>query len=138
MTDQNMRLILAGDPVEAIEAAKRLIADDIVDGAPLAKVATNKKNRPWARIAVIYALGFADDESTAGLVLTDIVGDRDDIEECRARAAEALGHLRLCLIGNRLRQGSGRPQNVRSDKADRRSRRGIASRTIPALTFCRR
>jgi len=94
MTDQNMRLILAGDPVEAIEAAKRLIADDIVDGAPLAKVATNKKNRPWARIAVIYALGFADDESTAGLVLTDIVGDRDDIEECRARAAEALGHLR--------------------------------------------
>ena len=44
MTDQNMRLILAGDPVEAIEAAKRLIADDIVDGAPLAKVATNKKN----------------------------------------------------------------------------------------------
>jgi len=75
MTDQNMRLILAGDPVEAIEAAKRLIADDIVDGAPLAKVATNKKNRPWARIAAIYALGFADDESTAGLVLTDIVGD---------------------------------------------------------------
>jgi HEAT repeat protein len=81
-------------PRRTIEAAKRLIADDIVDAAQLAKVARNKKNRLWARIAAIYALGFADDESIAGPVLTDIVGDLDDIEECRAHAAEALGHLR--------------------------------------------
>ena len=94
MTDRNLSLILAGDPVKAIEAAKRLIAGGAVDAAPLIRVAKNKKNRSWARIGAIYALGFADDESVAAAVLVEILGDRNENEECRAHAAEALGHLR--------------------------------------------
>jgi HEAT repeat protein len=94
MIDQNLSLILAGDPVESIEAAKRLIAGDAVDAAPLAKVARTKENRPWARIGAIYALGFAADEAADAALLVDILGDRDDSEDCRAHAAEALAHLR--------------------------------------------
>jgi len=74
---------LVRKPRRAIEAAKRLIAGDIVAAALPAKVATNKKNRPWIRIAAVYALGFGDDESIAGPVLTGIVGDSGDTEGCR-------------------------------------------------------
>ena len=82
------------DPLEAMEVAKRLIVGGAVDPAALSKVAADKKNKPGARVAAIYALGFVDDGSIAGPVLADIVADSTDSEECRAHAAEALGHLR--------------------------------------------
>ena len=93
MTDDDLDLILAGDPVAAIEAAKRLISADAIDTAKLRNVAVNNQNKIWARVAAIYALGFSEDELMAGAALADIVADSDDREECRAHAAEALAHL---------------------------------------------
>lgn len=91
MTDQE--IIVLGDPVEAMEAAKRLIVADAVEVGELGRVAAEKSNKPGSRVAAIYALGFADDEATAGRVLADILNDPNENEECRAHAAEALGHI---------------------------------------------
>jgi HEAT repeat protein len=92
MTD-DYDLILAGDAIDAIEAAKRLISADIADAARLRDIAVNRRNKDSARVAAIYALGFANDEQIAGDALLNVVADRDDTEQCRAHAAEALAHL---------------------------------------------
>lgn len=93
MTQHDVDLMLAGDPVEAMEAAKRLVLADAVDPTELGRLAADRKNKPWARLAAIYALGFADDAVIAGPILADILADPHDKEECRAHAAEALGHI---------------------------------------------
>src|SRR5260370_19915999 len=93
MTDRDHDVILAGDPIESIEAAKRLIAADAVEAAKLRDIAVNRKNRTSARVAAIYALGFSEDGSIAGPVLAEIVANPNDDEECRVHAAEALAHL---------------------------------------------
>src|SRR5260370_497409 len=93
MTDRDHDVILAGDPIESIEAAKRLIAADAVDAAKLRDIAVNRKNKTSARVAAIYAVGFSDDPSMAGPALKDIAANPNDDEECRAHAAEALAHL---------------------------------------------
>ena len=85
--------MLAGDPVEAMEAAKRLIIAEAMDPVGLSRIAADKKNKSGARVAAIYALGFVDDPAVARPVLADILADPSDEEECRAHAAEALGHI---------------------------------------------
>ena len=93
MTAREIDVILAGDPIEAIEAAKRLISADAIDASALTAVAVNKKNKTVARVAAIYALSFSDGDAIAAPALADLVADRNDDEECRAHAAEALAHL---------------------------------------------
>jgi hypothetical protein len=91
MTDYD--LILAGEPVAATAAAKRLISAETVDAAKLRDIALDKNNAAAPRVVAIYALGFTDDGSLAAATLAAIVGDPNDIEECRAHAAEALVQL---------------------------------------------
>jgi HEAT repeat protein len=93
MTQHDLDLMLAGDPVEAMETAKRLIVAEAMDPVALSRIAADKKNKSGARVAAIYALGFVDDPAVAGPVLADILADPSDDEECRAHAAEALGHV---------------------------------------------
>jgi len=47
----------------------------------------------WSRIAATYALGFIDDKSKSAAVLTRILANRNEDEEIRTHAAEALGHM---------------------------------------------
>ena len=93
MTQHDIDLLIGGDPLEAMEAAKRLIIADAVDPAELSRLAADRTKKPGARVAAIYALGFADDASIAGPILTEIMADPNDDVECRAHAAEALGHI---------------------------------------------
>jgi HEAT repeat protein len=93
MTQHDLDLMLAGDPVEAMEAAKRLIVAETMDPVGLSRIAADKKNKSGGRVAAIYALGFLDDAAVARPVLADILADPSDDEECRAHAAEALGHV---------------------------------------------
>lgn len=92
-SDPNIEIILNGDPLGAIEAAKRVILTGTADLDKLISIAIDKDKATWSRIAAIYALGFRDDERT-GEALVNILADRDDNEECRAHAAEALAHVR--------------------------------------------
>ena len=107
-------LILTGDAIEAIEAAKRLISADAADAAKLRAISVNRRNNIAARVAAIYALGFADNEQIAGAALQEIVADREDDEECRAHAAEALAHLgppgTIALLEKILATGDDSPQ----------------------------
>jgi HEAT repeat protein len=88
-----MDLVLSGDPVESIEAAKRIVEQENVDPSSLARIAADRNANKWSRIAAIYALGFIDDESKSAPALLRILADRDDDESCRSHAAEALGHM---------------------------------------------
>lgn len=91
MTDYD--LILAGEPVAATAAAKRLISAEAVDTAQLRDLASNKNNPAAARIVAIYAMAFTDDGSVAAATLAAIAGDRGDSDESRAHAATALARL---------------------------------------------
>ena len=86
-------VILNGNEVDAIEAAKQLIVTDAADAAKLRQIAVNRQNKIAARVASIYALGFANNDLIAGAALLDILSDRTDDAECRAHAAEALAHI---------------------------------------------
>src|SRR5207244_13368292 len=93
MTAREIDVILAGDPIEAIEAAKRLISADAIDASALTAVAVNKKNKTAARVAAIYALSFSDGDAIAAPAPADLVPDRHDDEERRAHHAEALAQI---------------------------------------------
>ncbi len=86
-----MRL-LTGDPVEAMEAAKKIIGGK--DGlAPilLSEVAENRKYKPWSRIGAVYALGFLEFKpGTPGLIR--ILHESKESLALRCHAAEALGN----------------------------------------------
>ena len=94
MTSPDVDAILRGDPTEAIEAAKRIIVNDSATADALAGIAGDKDRNMWSRIAAIYALGFIDDTSTSGAVLVGILADRNETDECRSHAAEALAHVK--------------------------------------------
>jgi HEAT repeats len=91
MTDYD--LILAGEPVAATAAAKRLIAAAAVDAPKLRDIACDKTSPAVARIVAIYVLAFTDDGSLAAATLRGIAADRDDAAECRRHAATALARL---------------------------------------------
>lgn len=94
MIQSELPIILSGDPAEAIEAAKRVIAKpDRIDAKALAEIAAKPTNKRWSRIAAIYALGFIDVKSQFAPALIEIVLNRTDDEQCRAHAAEALGDM---------------------------------------------
>src|SRR5665213_365456 len=89
----DIRAIMTGDPTEAIEAAKRIIEHDDVDVCTLADIAAKETCPKWSRIAATYALGFIDDKSKSAAALTRILANRNEDEEIRTHAAEALGHM---------------------------------------------
>ena len=89
----DVRVILSGDPAEAMEAAKRIIEHEDVDIHTLTDIATNETCAKWSRVAAIYTLGFIDDKSKSARALTRILANRNEDQECRAHAAEALGHM---------------------------------------------
>ncbi|HJU18920.1 MAG TPA: hypothetical protein VJ770_20895 [Stellaceae bacterium] len=61
---QSLEPLFHGDPVEAMEAAKRIIGGQLaVDTAGLTAILRDRKSRKWARIAAIYSLGFLGERS---------------------------------------------------------------------------
>jgi|ERR1035437_60435 HEAT repeat protein len=86
--------MLTGDPIEAMESAKKLIGSKVhVQPVLLEQIASEKKYKKWSRIAAIYVLGFLN-HKTSTAVLSSILRDRLDNPQIRAHAAEALGNLR--------------------------------------------
>ena len=69
MTQHDLDLMLAGDPVEAMEAAKRLIVAETMEPVGLSRIAADKKNKSGGRVAAIYALGFLDDATVLALAV---------------------------------------------------------------------
>ena len=87
--------ILTGKPVEAMEAAKRIIQQYPIDPAIFISLATNKGMRLWTRTAAIWLLGFVDDQGVSLSELERIVQDPNEAEQIRDHAAEAVGHIKL-------------------------------------------
>jgi HEAT repeat protein len=85
--------IRAGEPREAIEAAKRLIGARVNVRNELTEIARLKAYPRWARIAAIYCLGFLTGSRTSR-ALTSVLGDQTENYLVREHAAEALGNLR--------------------------------------------
>lgn len=85
--------ILTGDPVQAMESAKKVIGSRAdIDPSLLREIATNKLYKKWSRIAAVYALGFLAHRASAP-ALIGILEDRDEHFELRGHAAEALGNM---------------------------------------------
>ena len=57
--------ILTGEPIETMEAAKRIIQQYPIDLAIFISLATNKGMRLWTRTASIWLLGFVDDQGVS-------------------------------------------------------------------------
>ena len=97
--------IVRGDPIEAMEAAKRLVrsASDQDNPEPLLYVARNRTNAMWARIAAIYALGLISRARGAQSALAEILVDDKEPAEIRSYAAEALGNMRASNYEGALR-----------------------------------
>jgi HEAT repeat protein len=86
--------VFTGNPAADMEVAKALIARHRdLDIPALVAVAQNPQRPHSSRIAAIYTLGFADDESRSAEALTRILADENEDEQVRAHAAEALGQL---------------------------------------------
>jgi HEAT repeat protein len=84
---------LFGEPVEAMEFAKRIIGGTAkVNQRDLAAIAKDKAHPTWTRVAAIYALGLIASRRQAPS-LRRIVGDHGDDPFVRAHAAEALGNI---------------------------------------------
>jgi len=93
----DLDIILMGEPVEAMEAAKRLIAkNDQAHVETLIPIVKNKRAPLWSRIAAIYTLGFIDLDAVAVPTLRAIGGDYNESEMIRDHALEALEHLDGC------------------------------------------
>ncbi|HXA26897.1 MAG TPA: HEAT repeat domain-containing protein [Acetobacteraceae bacterium] len=94
--------MMIGDPVEAVEAAKRIIEHDDVEPHVLIEIASNKALPKWSRISAIYALGFIDTKSKSAQALIRILANKGEDEECRSHAAEALGHMNRPMVVSAL------------------------------------
>lgn len=86
--------IAGAGPVEAIEAAKRMIRSrpDRLAADLLVDIAGNTSYRPWSRIAAVYTLGLLDHEPSVR-ILVRILQDAKESVKLRTHAAEALGNL---------------------------------------------
>lgn len=92
MTD--IDVILAGEPVEAMEAAKRLAAQNNPHHIPtLVAIAANKGLPMWPRIAALWTLGLTDDDRVSVPALKRIIADEKEGEQIKDYANEALDHL---------------------------------------------
>lgn len=92
--DRALKRIKSNDPIEAMEAAKALIAGGAkASSTRLSEVAVNERLADWSRISAIYALGLLND-LTCERLLMSILADCDEARVLREHAAEALGNLR--------------------------------------------
>ena len=90
---RSLALILAGDPIQAMESAKKVIGGKVnINPFLLAEIASNKTYRRWSRIAAIYALGFVNHKPSAQALIR-ILGSRDEDSRLKDHAAEALGNM---------------------------------------------
>jgi HEAT repeat protein len=90
---RSLALMLAGDPIQAMESAKKIIGGKVnIDPALLAEIASNKTYKKWSRIAAIYALGFVNYTPSAQELIR-ILGSRDEDSRLKDHAAEALGNM---------------------------------------------
>ena len=94
LSPNDFAAILTGKPVEAMEAAKRIIQQYPIDPAIFISLATNKGMRLWTRTAAIWLLGFVDDQGVSLPELERIVQDPSEAEQIRDHAAEAIGHIK--------------------------------------------
>jgi hypothetical protein len=93
-TIRGLMRILTGDPVDAMESAKKIVGGTLsVDVSILVEIVRNRQYRSWSRIAAIYALGFLNEPSCARILIS-VMGSRDESSEVRSHAAEALGNMR--------------------------------------------
>jgi HEAT repeat protein len=86
--------LVAGSPVEAMEAAKRLI----VSRQPsllglLLEIAGRGDYKKWARIGAIYTLGLLGNRRCVPFLIR-VLGNEAEPRSIRSHAAEALGNLR--------------------------------------------
>jgi len=89
--------IFAGEPIEAMEAAKRLIHRHTATQLEVLIVIAGNKTLPiWSRIAAIYTLGFIDEDANSATVLRRIRYDLTERPEIRDHAAEALDQIAEC------------------------------------------
>ena len=84
--------ILIGEPIEAMEAAKRIVNQNPRDPTAFIALATNKVMGLWTRIAAIWLLGFIDHDGLSVPDLERIVQDQTEVEPIRDHAAEAIAH----------------------------------------------
>jgi HEAT repeat protein len=108
MTDYE--LILAGEPGAATAAAKRLISSGAADASKLREIAVDKRHASSARIVAIYVLGFTDDGTIARPTLAAIAADHEDVDDCRAHAAQALMRLHALGIAPLMEEILGREE----------------------------
>ena len=88
--------LLAGDPTDAMEAAKGLIGiHDKVEPELLVQILQNRRYHLWSRIAASYALGFLHylPKGVGTLALMGILENTNERVSLRSHAAEALGNL---------------------------------------------
>ena len=86
--------MLVGDPLEAMEAAKKaILLFENSNPVLLAEIAANKKYKKWSRIGAVYALGFLASKGGSRTLLS-ILSDRLEPPHLRSHAAEALGNLK--------------------------------------------
>jgi HEAT repeat protein len=88
-----MPSLFSDDPIESMEAAKKIIGGHVkADPVELAQIAEDKGLTKWPRISAIYTLGFTGEEKFAPL-LRGILADAGNDADIRSYAAEALGNI---------------------------------------------
>jgi HEAT repeat protein len=88
-----LMLLLTGDPIEAMEAAKKIIGRSAtVAPVLLLEVAQNKKYKMWSRIGAVYALGFLGLKLSVPRLIR-ILEESGEPLTLRCHAAEALGNV---------------------------------------------
>lgn len=97
--------VASGDPVDAIEAAKLIIASRDTRSVPvLLDIAVGEIYGKWARIASVYALGLMGDRRCSPQ-LARVFEDSSESVAVRSHAAEAVGNLRDGRAVAALRRG---------------------------------
>ena len=92
--DRILLRMLTGDPVEAMESAKKLIGSKVPpESALLEQIASERKYKKWSRIAAVYTLGVLSSRASVETLIS-ILRDGSDDPQVRAHAAEALGNIR--------------------------------------------
>jgi hypothetical protein len=99
--DIDIEIIRDGEPVEAFEAAKRIIGylfpHDTELLTKLVEVAENKGEKLWARVASIYTLGFIDTDAVTESRLRVLLDDPDEPPEIRDYVFEVVDeHMHMC------------------------------------------
>jgi hypothetical protein len=96
VTKTDLDVILGSDPVEVMEAAKRLVDQHNPRHVEtLVLIASTKTPRLWSRIAALWTLGFIDDDGISVPDLQRIAEDDSEPAEIKDHALEALETMRM-------------------------------------------